>query len=463
MENSTSTEPADARRFTPTALAVVLDQELRLARDASLVIAYSGGIDSHVLLHALVALRQRHERRVRAIHINHNLQPAAADWAAHCTAVCEALAVPLTVEHLTVTAIARDGLEQAARRARYQALTRQLAADEVLLTAHHRDDQAETLLLQLLRGTGVRGLAGMAPLTEHGGHRLARPLLRWGRAALAEYAQSMTLKYVDDPSNGNAALARNFLRHRVMPLLAGRWPNAQEQLARSARHTLEATVLLDEMATIDQASCATTNGALSIEALRQLSSARRNNVIRFWLRQRTRVPAESVLRQILRQVECRSATARAQVAWPEGEVRRYRDQLSFAAAGTAAAAEWAADWHPSVPLLLPGNGYRLSLKHAQGAGLKRQHLASVPWRVQWRQGGERCSLPGRAHRHKLKKLLQAAGIPPWERERLPLVYIDGELAAIADRWVCAPFAAQADEPGVVLVLEPATPANFSTA
>lgn len=463
MENSTSTEPVNARRFTPTALAIVLEQELRLARDTPLVVAYSGGMDSHVLLHALVALRQSHGRRVRAIHVDHNLQPAAADWAAHCAAVCAALAVPLTVERVTVTDIARDGLEQAARRARYRALRRQLAAGEVLLTAHHRDDQAETLLLQLLRGTGVRGLAGMAPLTERSGYRVARPLLRWGRAALAEYARSMALECIDDPSNGDPALARNFLRHRIIPALASRWPEVQEQLARSARHTLEATALLDEVATIDQASCATADGGLSITALQLLSSARRSNVIRFWLRQRTRLPAEPVLRQVLRQIDCPSVTARAQVAWPEGEVRRYRDQLTFATATTVAEAEWAADWHPSVPLPLPGDGYRLCVKHARGAGLKRLHLESAPWRVQWRRGGERCLLPGRAHRHKLKKLLQAAGIPPWERERLPLVYIDGELAAIADRWVCAPFAAQADEPGVVLVVEPTPPVNSSSA
>ena len=218
---------------------------------------------------------------------------------------------------------------------------------------------------------------------------------------------------------------------------------------------------MDEVAAGDQARCATTNGGLSIDALRQLTPVRRSNVVRFWLRQRTRLPAEPVLRQILRQIDHRSATARAQVAWPEGEVRRYRDQLSFAAVN-APAAEWAADWHPSAPLPLPGGDYRLCAKPAHGAGLKRQHLASAPWRVQWRQGGERCRLPGRAHRHKLKKLLQAAGIAPWDRARLPLVYIDGELAAIADRWVCAPFAAQADEPGVVLMLEPMTPAISSS-
>ena len=227
MENSTSTEPVDARRFTPTALAVVLEQELRLAPDTSLVVAYSGGMDSHVLLHALVDLRQRHGWRLRAIHIDHNLQPAAADWAAHCAGVCKELAVPLAVERVSVTQVAGDGLEQAARRARYQALVRQLTAGEVLLTAHHRDDQAETLLLQLLRGSGVRGLAAMAPLTERGGSRLARPLLRWGRAALAEYARSMALNYINDPSNGDAAFARNFLRHEILPVLASRWPNAQ--------------------------------------------------------------------------------------------------------------------------------------------------------------------------------------------------------------------------------------------
>lgn len=456
MESCTSTDTTSPLDFTPAALAAVLAEDLALSVTTPLVIAYSGGLDSHVLLHALARARRDAGWSVRAIHINHHLHADADRWAEHCVRTCAALDVPLTIESVVVDGIRDYGLEDAARRARYAAFARHLRAGEVLLTAHHRDDQAETVLLQLLRGTGVRGIAAMPALASFAGGRLGRPLLRWGRAALAAYATAERLHYIDDSSNDDRRIARNYLRADVMPRLTARWPEAAEQLTRSARHSREAVELLDEIAAADLGVCATPAGELRIATLASLSPARRSNLVRYWLRVRdVRVPTEAVLRQILGQCEQMPRTRHACIRWPEGEVRRYRDVLTVTARGTVSP-DWTATWDPASPLLIPGTGKRLRAQVATGTGLAQTWARDVPWHVQWRRGGERCLLPGRSHHHKLKKLLQEAGVPPWERERLPLIYVDGKLAAIADRWVCQPFAARAGEPGLTLVLESAT-------
>lgn len=457
--NTSSRKPgADPRDgFTPGALAAVLSNELQLAPSMRLVVGYSGGLDSHVLLHALARLRADAGWPVRAIHINHGLHPDADRWAEHCARTCAALDVALTVDRVAVVGVDEYGLEEAARRARYAAFARCLHPDEVLLTAHQRDDQAETVLLQLLRGTGVRGLAAMPATAAFAtGRRLARPLLHWGRTALATYADAEGLDYIDDPSNADIRLARNYLRVQVLPRLTARWPDAADMLARSARHSMESVQLLDEVASADLVACATTAGELRIDSLTTLSPARRGNLVRYWLRASgVRVPAETTLRQILAQCEREPRTRHALISWPEAEVRRYRDVL-IVSARSGTLADWTASWDPAAPLRVPGTGKHLRLQATTGQGLALAWTRAAPWQVQWRQGGERCLLPGRTHRHKLKKLLQDAGVPPWERSRLPLVYVHGELAAVADRWVCQPFAAGPGEPGVTLVFESAT-------
>lgn len=456
MGSCRNTDTAASDGFSPRALASILSDELRLARTTPLLVGYSGGLDSHVLLHALAQLGVDGGWPARAIHIHHGLHADADRWAEHCARTCAALGIVLEVETVTIAGIAEHGLEEAARRARYAAFARHLRAGEVLLTAHQRDDQAETVLLQLLRGTGVRGIAAMPACVPFAGGSLARPLLHWSRNALADYARVEQLRYIDDPSNTDSDLARNYLRAEIMPRLTARWPEAAEQLARSARHSLEAVALFDEIAALDLKACGNPAGELRIECLVPLSLPRRSNLLRFWLRERgLRVPPEGTVRQILDQCEHVPRTRHANITWPEGEVRRYRDVLT-AGVRRGAPADWTTAWDPALPLPIPGTGKRLRLQPTTGGGLAQAWLRAAPWQVQWRRGGERCLLPGRTHRHRLKKLLQEAGVPPWERARLPLVYVDGRLAAVADRWVCQPFAARAGEPGVTLVLENAT-------
>jgi tRNA(Ile)-lysidine synthase len=440
--------------FSTEALGRFLTDDLRLPANTRFVVAYSGGLDSHVLLHALHRLSLEAGYRLRAVHVHHGLQPDADAWARHCDQVCAGLGVPCAVERVRVEGAAEDGLEAAARRARYACLARLLEPGEVLLTAHHQDDQAETVLLQLLRGAGVRGLAGMPSLAPFAGGFHARPLLGFPRAALLAYAQAQGLTWVEDPSNTVSDIDRNRLRHRLLPLMRERWPAADRQLAQAARHAAEAAALLDELAAIDLKDCLGNDGGLRVSGLRRLPPARARNLLRHWIRsQGFRVPSTKQLTWLQAQLGDDPETRHATIRWRNAELRRYRDTLVLRNS-MAAPAAGRIDWDGLKPLALPGTGWQMRLAPVQGRGLARERLHRAVYSVGFRQGGETCRLPGRGHRHKLKKLLQEAGVPPWERGRLPLLYVQDELAAIGDRWVCEPFAAKSDEPGLAVVLEP---------
>ncbi len=421
------------------------------------MVAYSGGLDSHVLLHALTQRRSASGFSLRAVHVHHGLQPAADSWARHCERVCADLGVPCIVEHAHVDGVAEEGLEAAARRARYACLAQLLEPGEVLLTAHHQDDQAETLLLQLLRGTGVHGLAGMPACAPFAVGFHARPLLAFPRVELERYAREQDLSWIEDPSNRSLEIGRNFIRHRVLPLLRERWSTAGRQLTQAARHAAEAAALLDELARADLAACAEDDG-LRVSALRRLPPPRQRNVLRYWIRQRGfRVPSTRQLELLQTQLEGEPRTRHAAIRWRGAELRRYRDTLVLRADAGLPAMAGAVAWDGMKPLALPSIGRQLRLTPARGQGLARARLDNAAFSVRFRQGGETCRLPGRLHHHKLKKLLQEAGVPPWERARLPLLFVDDALAAIGDRWVCEPFAAKPDEPGWVVVLEQIAP------
>ena len=441
--------------FSPSALADVLHR-LGLSPETPLKVAFSGGLDSCVLLHALCALRKELPWRFGAVHVDHGLQPASASWAHHAEKFCEDLNVPCAVERvvITTTEIHEQGLEAAARQARYACLARHVGAGEVLLTAHHVDDQAETVLLQLMRGSGTHGLAAMPEIASFSAGRLARPLLGFTRAQLADYAEREKLQWVDDPSNRDPRFSRNYLRHQVFPLLEARWSGATRQIARAAGLSAEAAGLLDSLAEADWHACqGAQDAALSVAALRLLPAPRQRNLVRYWLRrQGFQAPSAMHLEHILAQVAHEPRTRHAAVCWPQAEVHRYRDELVVLRARREMDSSARLSWNLSEPLEIPGVG-RLRAVATRGDGLSQERIGGAPLMVGWRQGGETCQLPGRAHHHKLKKLLQEASIPPWERQRLPLVYAHGALAAIGDRWVCEPYAARAGEPAWKLRFE----------
>jgi tRNA(Ile)-lysidine synthase len=317
------------------------------------------------------------------------------------------------------------------------------------MTAQHRDDQAETLLLQLLRGSGVKGLAAMPRLAPFGSGCLMRPLLDCARAALLHYAEANRLDWVDDPSNRDISLGRNFLRHQVLPALHQRWPAFSATLSRSARHCAEAAMILEDMARQDLESLIDeSKDTLAVPGLLQLPPERQRNSVRHWLKRKSgTTPSEAVLARIVNDILGGRPDAESCVRWGGCELRRYRDRLYLLPQVPRQETSALLEWRPETALELPQTGGVLSACCRTGGGVRAAAFAGAEVRVTWRRGGERCRPAGRRHHHALKKLFQESGIPPWERGRIPLVYIGDELAAVADLWVCDPFSAGPGEPG----------------
>jgi len=413
-------------------------------------VAFSGGLDSTVLLHALVEGRDGLPGELRAVHVNHGLHGDAGRWADYCRAACHRLGVPCEVVAVAAGGSPGESPEAAARQARYRAFQDSLGAGEALLTAHHRDDQAETVLLHLLRGSGPRGLAAMPGRRALGAGWLGRPLLGWSRAELRAWAQARGLAWLEDPSNRDERFDRNFLRRQVLPLLERRWPGVSRVLARDAELQAEAADLLDTLAAADLArSGGSDPGTLSVGSVRGLSPERARGVLRHWLRALgLPVPGAAQLGHLARDVLEARVDAVPCVRWPGAEVRRYRDTLVALRPRVSPDPGETWSWQPPAALGLPGGV--LEAVPAVGRGVGARWLEERPARVRLRRGGERVRLPGRRHSQSLKKLLQAEGIPPWQRERLPLVYLADELAAVGDLWVCEPFTARPGEVGWLL-------------
>ncbi len=389
-------------------------------------VAFSGGLDSTVLLHRLANDDAVRGQGLRAIHVHHGLQPEADAWAAHCEALCATFDVPLQVHRMHVDTQRGEGLEAAARHARHAAFNEVLRPGDIIALAHHRDDQAETFLLRALRASGPDGLAAMRAWRAFGQGWQWRPLLDTPRATLQAYAEAHALRWIEDPSNLDTALDRNFLRHAVLPLLRQRWPQAEAAFARSAALNGEAADLLSRHDLALLASAATVDpAALDVAALRLADAASRARALRRWIDGLSLppLPAEGVA-QIETQLLDARADAQAEFAWQGAVVRRWRDLLHAERQRPALPEDWVADWDGANTLPLPDGG-TLSL---EGDG----RPFDTPLRVTARQGGERIALPGRSHRHVLKDVLQSLGIPPWERRQLPLLWRGDALWAAGD-------------------------------
>jgi len=404
-------------------LSAQLLQTLAPWRDAPVWhVAFSGGLDSTVLLHLLASLANIPP--LRAVHVHHGLQTAADAWPEHCQSICDSLSVPLQVMRVQVQPGA--SLERAARDARYQAFAEVLGAGEVMLTGQHRDDQAETLLFRLLRGAGVRGLAAMPARRPLAAGHLVRPLLDASRAELEAYAQEHQLKWIEDPSNADPRFSRNYLRHRVLPVLAERWPQAVSSLARSADHLSEAQGLLDELALLDRAAADQPSPfpwlplpSLALAPLRELSDARQRNALRHWLNPLTRLPDSD---HWASWHSLRDAKADAQPLWrlADGELHRCGDRIWWLPSSWSTFSDADLSWpDPQKPLELPGNGQLRFIGKAPGG----------PLVIRYRQGGEMIDVPGRGRRD-LKRLLNERGVPGFVRGRLPLLYQGEQLLAV---------------------------------
>ncbi|MGQ0586804.1 MAG: tRNA lysidine(34) synthetase TilS [Gammaproteobacteria bacterium] len=392
--------------------------------------AFSGGLDSTVLLHRL-----RHAGLpVKALHVNHHLQPAANRWVEHCREVCTQLDVPIYILDVKVDPNDPGGPEAAARGARYEAFQSVMRPGDCLATAHHQDDQAETVLLRLLRGAGVAGLAAMRSRAPFAGGTLWRPLLRHSRASLREYAERHALSWIEDPHNLDPRYSRSFLRNEIFPRFAQRWPQAIELLARTAEHCADAVELLDQQAAQDFKSVMPAKAgiqSLSVQRLLELPRPRRNNLLRFWAAAGGHeLPPFDALSRLEREVLRARPDSAPQLAWGGTELRRFRDSLYLMPRLPPAPAPGTTlEWDGRADLKLPpGCGEIKALKPAK---------SELPLRVVFARGGERLKPAGSRFTRTLRNLFQEEAIPPWIRERLPLVELDGDLAAVADRWETA--------------------------
>ncbi len=417
-------------------------------------IAFSGGVDSHALLHALCECRAHLAAPITAFHVHHGLQAVADRWVEHCQHVCNQLNIELTVLRVNAQASNGESPEAAARQARYDAIRKLMQPDDMIVSAHHQNDQAETVLLQLIRGAGVNGLAGMPLCSKFGNGYLVRPLLGFTRAMLESYAQQQQLQWIEDPSNTNTAFDRNYIRQQIMPLLKSRWPMHSATLSRAAAHLAEAADLLNDLAAEDWAAVQSTlSQAIDTTKLMSLPPARQRNVLRYWLKEICRLPLPDTqhLARIRDEILSARADATPEVCWPGAEVRRYQDNLYAMPPLPVIPTDWTCQWDLTQPLVLPGGIQQLSARSVCGAGLRADRLQHGV-EIGFRHGGESVQLPGRRHHHALKKLMQEWGIPPWQRERIPLIYVQGELAQVAGHCVCAPFTAAPDADGVMIEL-----------
>ena len=414
------------------------------------LIAYSGGMDSHVLLHLMACLRPEADCRIRAVHVNHNIQPESRSWTGHCQDVCRALGVELEVLDVDASEPGGESPEGWARHKRYSAIEGILAEGEVLLTAHHRDDQLETFLLRLLRGSGVLGLASMRAVRRFGRGRHARPLLHYSREQLLAYARLHGLDWIEDPSNADKRPDRNYLRHEVVPAIKDRWPSAAQPLSRAIDTLAEAQELLDDLARQDLLICGAEDPtALHVERVKRLPAPRQKNMLRYWCRiLDLPVPDSRRLSHILTDVIEARRDSKARVRWKGAELQRYGQYIHLGAPledfdNTAVRA-----WDLTGPCRLDYG--ELTAVEGIGNGLKQQACSSARVEVRYRTGGEKIRLPGRNCTHKLKKLFQEAGTPPWLRDRVPLIYVGDRLAMVAGFWTAAEFLAAAGEPSWIV-------------
>ncbi|WP_022975367.1 tRNA lysidine(34) synthetase TilS [Nevskia ramosa] len=379
------------------------------AAGARVLVAYSGGLDSTVLLHALA---QRGPQELVAVHVHHGLQEAADGWARDGAVFCKSLGVPMILRRAAIAGDDAAGPEGAAREARYALLRAQMQSGDLLVTAHHRDDQAETVLLRLLRGAGVHGLAAMRPLTVFAPGQLWRPLLDQPRTALRAYAEQHGLSWIDDPHNEDPRYARSWLRREVMPGLRTRFGQTDPSLARAARLAAEAADLLDERAAEDHLQAAQ-GAALSVSRLLMLSAARRHNLIRWWLHEQGfRAPFANHLDLVDEQLLKPGPDATPRHAWPGCELRRYRDQLHAMTPLPAAPAAggWGL-WSKETHFQLPGDGGMLVANRPP----------PIPLKLRSPQPGEAFRNDGAAHARTLRNRFQELGVAPWLRARIPVI------------------------------------------
>ena len=430
-------------------------RDINLENYSRIAVAFSGGLDSSVLLHSLVGIPEFKEK-VFAIHVNHGLSPNSKSWIKHCDKFCSGLGVnfiPLTIELEN-----SKTNENILRKARYEALFSCLKQGDVLCTAHHQDDHIETILFRILRGTGIKGLAGIEKYSQMEGIDLIRPLISYSKKDLLDYADKFEVNWIEDESNEDLSISRNFIRKKVIPNLKNdNWPEYKNSISYLSSKAKEANEILDEIAYLDLKLCASESlDRLSILKIKELSHARAMNVLFTWLGINTHLGVSNKLTdQVYKSIILASESSNPVVTFGKKgqkgsfQIRRFNNFLRhLPLTKTESLSDkkvW--KWNSDNPLELPTG--TLSMQVALGKGISTS-LTKPGISIKGRAGGERCKPEGRSKSQKLKKLFQEYGVPPWVRDRIPLVYVGDQLAAVSDLWVCEEFVAKKDERGIVL-------------
>ena len=456
---------ASSRKSKSSNLATCAEQVLRgqIRSGDHLVAALSGGVDSIVLLDLLAALSAPMQFSLSAVHVNHGISANAGKWSKFCRAFCKSRGIPIKIVSLKITREPGVSLEAAARDARYQVFEK-LKADYVVL-AQHLDDQAETLMLQLLRGAGVKGLGAMPIVRALVGAGfipalsaspcILRPLLEVSRSEIETYARKNKLHWVSDESNDDIAFDRNFLRHEILPVLEKRFPAYRSTFLRASRHLAEASGLLDELAEADSRGLIV-SGKLQLEGLRKLSklsSARTKNLLRYvFAQQGATLPSTVKLDEILRQLLSSRPDAKLHLTFGNTEVRCFKGvvHLRPASASSKSSEEWQLAWQGEKQLVIASLGGAIHFTHKKGKGISLEKLMAHPVTIRLRRGGERLRPDCKRPRRSLKNLLQEASLPPWEREALPLLFSGEHLVWAPGIGVDCDFQAAAGEPGLVV-------------
>lgn len=457
---------------------------LLLPAHSHILVGLSGGVDSVVLLNLLHQLAPKFSWQLSALHVHHGISPNADVWMKLCTELCAGYDIPLVVEHVDIKPLREQyGIEASARKLRLAAFAKQSC--DVVALAHHADDQSETLLLQLLRGAGVRGVSAMPlfsvrsnhstmlrtggdaetssdgvtphtstdPELKGYGRSILRPLLHCSRKEILDYAAAHQLQWIDDESNADDRYPRNFLRHRVLPLLGEKFPAYRDTLSRSAQHFAEASNLLDELAHQDAAQ-AMEGEILAVSALQSLSLSRAKNLLRYFLHQcGAPMPQAVQLDEILQQLCNASEDASVCINFGDWQVRRYQGRTYVIPASTRFDKSMVLAWHGEPALDWPAMNKRLLFSRSSGNGISQAKLQLAPVTLRFRQGGEALRPHQNASTRKLKNLLQEHHIPPWQRDRLPLLYCGNNLVCVVGVAIAIEFQVATDEMGVSIAAE----------
>ena len=440
---------ASTRSLNAASLSAYVVSQLRahVRPNSRVCVGLSGGRDSVVLLHLICSLRKEIAINVGVIHVNHQISPNANRWADFCVALCAELDVPLRVERVDVARDSGKGLEASARNARYAAYA---SVDvDLIVLGHHRADQAETVLLQALRGAGLAGIRGMPVMKKiRANKQLFRPLLDVAPEILADYANAHSLEWINDESNNDRRYTRNYVRHEILPSLAEHIPQSAESLVRLSHHAAEAQTLLNDLAKIDCANVFV-GERISISRLVSLPVSRAKNLLRYWfVKASVPLPNTVQLDEIIGQLAARQSDSQTEISWADWQLRCYQDEIYVSRNASPTRTTWSIEWHNEPELLLPNCRGLIRVKKRVGVGISENRVTGKRLTFRSRVGGESFRQHASRPRRALKNLLQEAKIPPWRRQAMPLLFCGETLIWVSGIGIDENFVANEVEQGL---------------